>query len=83
MPSIATVPLPALIVGARAGLLRNGQNIQKPGDHPNFRKKRSRSERAILGALGEFRGILGATLGIGNSESSEYEIPFSEWPLTT
>ena len=30
-------------------------------------EKRSRSERAILGALGEFRGILGAALGIGNS----------------
>ena len=29
--------------------------------------KRSRSEKAILGALGEFRGILGAALGIGNS----------------
>ena len=40
---------------------------QKPGDHPNFRKNGSRSEKAILGALGEFRGILGAALGIGNS----------------
>ena len=38
--------------------------FQKPGDHPNFREKRSRSEKAILGALGEFRGILGAALGI-------------------
>ena len=34
---------------------------------PQFQEKRSRSERAILGALGEFRGILGAALGIGNS----------------
>ena len=34
---------------------------------PRFQEKRSRSERAILGALGEFRGILGAALGIGNS----------------
>ena len=41
--------------------------LQKPGDHPQFQEKRSRSERAILGALGEFRGILGAALGIGNS----------------
>ena len=40
---------------------------QKPGDHPNFRKNALGSERAILGALGEFRGILGAALGIGNS----------------
>ena len=30
-------------------------------------KKGSRSEKAILGALGEFRGILGVALGIGNS----------------
>ena len=34
---------------------------------PQFQEKRSRSEKAILGALGEFRGILGATLGIRNS----------------
>ena len=37
---------------------------QKPGNHPNFRGKRSRSEEASLGAPGEFWGILGATLGI-------------------
>ena len=35
-----------------------------PGDHPNFHEKRSRSEKAILGALGAFRGILGAALGV-------------------
>ena len=34
---------------------------------PQFQEKRSRSEKAILGALGEFRGILGAALGIHNS----------------
>ena len=34
---------------------------------PQFQEKRSRSEKAILGALGEFRGILGAALGIGTS----------------
>ena len=38
--------------------------IQKPGAHLTFRKKSSRSEKAILGALGEFRGILGATPGL-------------------
>ena len=37
---------------------------QKPEDHPNFRKKCFRSEKAILGALGVFRGILGAALGV-------------------
>ena len=34
---------------------------------PQFQEKRSWSEKAILGALGEFRGILEATLGIQNS----------------
>ena len=34
---------------------------------PQSQEKRSRSEKAILGALGEFRGILGAALGIRNS----------------
>ena len=34
---------------------------------PQSQEKRSRSEKAILGALGELRGILGAALGIGNS----------------
>ena len=40
---------------------------QKPGNHPNFRKNALGSEKAILGALGEFRGILGAALGIQSS----------------
>ena len=40
--------------------------LSEPGP-PQFQEKLSRSERAILGALGEFRGILGAALGIGNS----------------
>ena len=31
---------------------------------PQFQEKRSRSEKAILGALGAFRGILGAALGV-------------------
>ena len=34
---------------------------------PQFQEKRSRSEKAILGALGESQGILGAALGIRNS----------------
>ena len=34
---------------------------------PQFQEKRPRSKKAILGALGEFRGILGAALGIRNS----------------
>ena len=33
---------------------------------PQFQEKRSRREKAILGALGAFRGILGAALGVQN-----------------
>ena len=43
---------------------RNDYLSQKPGNRPSFRKKRSRSEKAILGALGEVRGILRAALGV-------------------
>ena len=47
--------------------------LQRPGDHPNFRK----NALGILGALGEFQGILGATLGIqklilGNSGNAKF-----------
>ena len=42
-------------------------NVSEAWGPPQFQEKRSRSEKAILGALGEFRGILGAALGIGNS----------------
>ena len=34
---------------------------------PQFQEKRSRREKAILGALGEFPSILGAALGIPDS----------------
>ena len=43
------------------------EQISEAWGPPQFQEKRSRSEKAILGALGEFRGILGAALGIGNS----------------
>ena len=56
-------------------------NFQKPGDYPNFKKKNSRSEKAILGALGEFRGILGAALGVQKTILGMRN-PFSEWPLS-
>ena len=46
------------------GLGWNGGRLRGP---PQFQEKRSRSEKAILGALGEFRGILGAALRIRNS----------------
>ena len=42
-------------------------NYSKAWGPPQFQEKRSRSEKAILGALREFRGILGAALGIRTS----------------
>ena len=42
-------------------------NLSEARGPPQFQEKRSRSAKAILGALGEFRGILGAALGIGIS----------------
>ena len=39
-------------------------SLSEAWEPPQFQEKRSRSEKAILGALGEFRGILGAALGV-------------------
>ena len=39
-------------------------SISEAWGPPQFQEKRSRNEKAILGALGEFRGILGTALGI-------------------
>ena len=44
-----------------------GDKLSEAWGPPRFQEKRSRSEKAILGALGEFRGILGAAPGIRNS----------------
>ena len=46
---------------------RHIRNYSEAWGPPQFQERRSRSEKAILGALGEFRGILGAALGIRNS----------------
>ena len=61
------------LLGARIFFVENGtishvllQNFRSLGT-TQFQEKRSRSEKAILGALGEFRGILGAALRIRNS----------------
>ena len=54
------------VVGTK---LWNGQRVNlysEASGPPQFQEKRSRSEKAILGALGAFRGILGAALGIRN-----------------
>ena len=52
--------------------------IRLLGDHPNFRKKGSRSEKAI--------SELSESSGVFLEQLSEFEIPlnpFSEWHLTT
>ena len=51
---------------ARFKKVKHNPKIRSLGTTP-FQEKRSRSEKAILGALGAFRGILGATLGMKNS----------------
>ena len=43
------------------------QRFSEAWGPPHFQEKRSRSEKAILGALGEFRGILRAALRMRNS----------------
>ena len=71
---LVSVGVSALLL-ASSSALRNGAEAERKAGcriseawgPPQFQEKRSRSERAILGALGEFRGILGAALGIGNS----------------
>ena len=40
------------------------QENSEAGEPPQFQGKRSRGEKAIFGALGKFRGILGAALGV-------------------
>ena len=72
--SASSAPLPTLEGHGQLGVPKNRNrrkvaafNISEAWGPPQFQEKRSRSERAILGALGEFRGILGAALGIGNS----------------
>ena len=49
---------------------------------PQFQEKCSRGEKAILGALGEFR-VFSEQLSEFKIPFSEYEIPFSEWHPTT
>ena len=49
---------------------------------PQFQENRCRSGKAILGALGEFPGVLGAALGIQKLILGMRKIPFSEWHLT-
>ena len=54
-------------LGISARRWPRGAPLSEACGPPQFQEKRSRSDKAILGALREFRGILGAALGIGNS----------------
>ena len=56
--------------------------IQKPGDHPNFRKNALGVKRPFS-ELSESSGVFSEQLSELEIPFSEYEIPFSEWPLTT
>ena len=52
---------------SQSGLLGKVLGCSEAWGTPQFQEKRSRSEKAILGALGESWGILRAALGIRNS----------------
>ena len=56
--------------------------IQKPGDHPNFRKNALGVKRPFS-ELSESSGVFSEQISELEIPFSEYEIPFSEWPLTT
>ena len=45
-------------------VLRRGLVVQKPGNHPSFEKNALGVKRPFSEQLSEFRGILGATLGM-------------------
>ena len=67
-------------VGSKKFLLK--KIIQKPGDHPNFRKNALGVKRPFS-ELSESFGVFSEQLSELEIPFSEYEIPFSEWPLTT
>ena len=54
----------AAFIGGGSGLQLPGTNYQKPGNHPNFEKKALGVKRPFSEQLSEFRGILGAILGM-------------------
>ena len=64
---VCTMSTYLLSVGQGGARERERERESEAWGPPQFQEKRSRSQKAILGALGEFRGILGAALGIGNS----------------
>ena len=56
--------------------------IQKPGNHPNFRKNVLGAKRPFS-ELSESSGVFSEQLSEFEISFSEYEIPFSEWQPTT
>ena len=56
--------------------------VQKPGDHPNFRKNALGVKRPFS-ELSESSGVFSEQLSEFEIPFSEYEIPFSEWHPTT
>ena len=56
--------------------------VQKPGDHPNFRKN-ALGVRRPFSELSESSGVFSEQLSECEIPFSEYEIPFSEWHPTT
>ena len=59
-----------------------GSQIQKPGDHPDFRKNALGVKRPFS-ELSESSGVFSEQLSELEIPFLEYEIPFSEWPLAT
>ena len=57
-------------------------DIQKPGNHPNFRKNALGVKRPFS-ELSESSGVFSEQLSEFEIPFSEYEIPFSEWHPTT
>ena len=55
---------------------------RKPGDHPNFRKN-ALGVKGPFSELSESSGVFSEQLSELEIPFSEYEILFSEWPLTT
>ena len=62
--------------------MKGGAEVQKPGDHPNFRKNAPGVKRPFS-ELSESSGVFSEKLSEFEIPFSEYEIPFSEWHLTT
>ena len=82
MPPVVPVLSLFFFVGSFIAAASVGAFVQKPGDHPNFRKNALGVKR-LFSELSESSGVFSEQLSELEIPFSEYEIPFSEWPLTT